>query len=105
MTVDAVAKPLPGDTSVVLDARSGARCRANRNGLAAALATPDGDAAEEVEEARRRRCVWVYAGAKGARCVADVDGERIAKVDWGSKGGAVRRVAVIEKSSRYTLAD
>ncbi|KAH9947113.1 lethal giant larvae like, C-terminal-domain-containing protein [Amylocystis lapponica] len=100
VSVDAVAKPLAGDSSVVLDARSGGRCRANRNGLATALATPDSD---DAEEAGTKKCVWVSAGAKGARCSADVDGERIAKVDWGSKVGAVRRVAVIHKSNACAL--
>ncbi|KZT08686.1 uncharacterized protein LAESUDRAFT_676040 [Laetiporus sulphureus 93-53] len=88
---------VPGG-SVVLDAKTGAQCRADRQGLTTVLAHEDSAAGEEPKQ----RCVWVSAGAKGARCVADVDGERIARTDWASRA-AVLSVEVVEKSGGCVL--
>ena len=37
------------------------------------------------------------AGEKGAKCVSGINGERIGKVEWGSKVGAVQAVQIVEK--------
>ena len=85
--VDGSAHPVPG-SSFVLDAKRGTRCRADRNGLASALQPGEGGAAE-------RQYVWVSAGAKGVRSMLNVNGERIAKADWGSKVGTVLHVEIV----------
>ena len=86
-TAEGSARPVPGG-SFVLDAKSGARCLADRTGLAAVLR---GDAGSDTE----KKCFWVSAGAKGVRTALNVNGERIAKVDWGSKVGTVQHVEVV----------
>ncbi|GBE77562.1 hypothetical protein SCP_0104400 [Sparassis crispa] len=90
---DGVTHPVPGG-SVILDIKTGARLRASRSALAATFSgEPDTE----------RKCLWVCAGAKGARCVADVNGDKIAKVEWGSKIGTVRQVEIVEKSGACAL--
>lgn len=41
--------------------------------------------------------ILVMAGAKGAKCISGINGERIGKVEWGSKFGAVQAVQIVEK--------
>ncbi|KZT01749.1 uncharacterized protein LAESUDRAFT_663293 [Laetiporus sulphureus 93-53] len=74
---EGAAHTVPGG-SIVLDAKTGAQCRANGEGLATVLAH---EASAAGGGPKQRLCVWVSAGAKGARCVADVDEERIARTD------------------------
>lgn len=81
-----VTHPLPR-AAFVIDSKSGARWPASRTRLAGAgsgsgAATPG---------------VLVVTGEKGARCFANINGERIGKVDWGSKVGAVQAVQIVEK--------
>ena len=51
-----------------------------------------------------KKYVWVAVGSKGVRCTLNVNGERIAKAEWGSKVGTIQRAEVVEKTgtSRYT---
>ncbi|KAI0931535.1 hypothetical protein AcV5_005001 [Taiwanofungus camphoratus] len=102
---EAPARPIPGG-SFVLDAKSGMRCRVDRQGLATIIGNGGSDMDERgrVESpGKRKGCIWVCAGAKGVRCIADVTGERIAKADWGSKMGTVKHVEVIEKNGACAL--
>jgi hypothetical protein len=88
-----VATPLHGGT-FVLDALTGAPCKADKAHLTVALefkASP-----ETTEE--RIRCLLLVTGAKGARCLADFGDERVARVDWGQKAGGVVRAHVLERS-------
>jgi len=41
--------------------------------------------------------ILVMTGAKGAKCVSRINGERIGKVEWGSKVGAVQAVQIVER--------
>lgn len=44
------------------------------------------------------RSIFVTTGTKGARTYAEINGQRIAKVDWGSsKMGNVQRTQIVEK--------
>ncbi|EMD32655.1 hypothetical protein CERSUDRAFT_118683 [Gelatoporia subvermispora B] len=101
-TVEAAQRPVPGG-SAVLDAKTGARIHASRDGLAAALRIAQHDVAEGETAEGHKRTVWVSAGAKGARCIANLTGERIAKTDWSSKAGAVLQTKVIEKNGSSVL--
>ena len=92
---DTVAQPFP-DGSFVLDAKSGRKCRANRGGLGAALSASS-------EDLEKGKTFWICAGVKGARCVVDITGERIARVEWPSKLGKVDRVSVIQKNGAFVL--
>ncbi|KAG6813211.1 hypothetical protein H0H92_013098 [Tricholoma furcatifolium] len=47
--------------------------------------------------------VLVMAGAKGARAYANINGDRIGKVDWGSKAGEVIDVQIVEKLGSRVL--
>lgn len=88
-----MATPLHGGT-FVLDALTGAPCKADKAHLTVALefkASP-----ETTEE--RIRCLLLVTGAKGARCLADFGDERVARVDWGQKAGGVVRAHVLERS-------
>lgn len=78
--------------SFIIDAKTGARVKVDKSSCAAY---------GEIEILGAPRCMWVTAGAKGAKCFVDVDGERIGKVEWGSKVGAVETVQVVEKSGRF----
>lgn len=44
---------------------------------------------------------WVVAGAKGAKSVLDVTGERIGRAEWPGKAGKVEGVVVVKKNSGY----
>ncbi len=90
VVVDTPARPIPGGC-FVLDAKTGTRCLANRQGLATVLQ------AEGAADADRK-FVLVAAGAKGVRCTLGINGEKIAKVDWGSKVGTVQHVEVVQRS-------
>ncbi|KZP28851.1 hypothetical protein FIBSPDRAFT_816652 [Athelia psychrophila] len=80
--------------SFIIDAKTGARVKVDKSSCAAY---------GEIEIVGAPRCMWVTAGAKGAKCFVDVDGERIGKVEWGSKVGAVETVQVVEKSGSTVL--
>ncbi|KAL1951191.1 hypothetical protein VTO73DRAFT_340 [Trametes versicolor] len=95
VVVDAPARPIPGGC-FVLDAKTGTRCLANRQGLATVLQ------AEGAADADRK-FVLVAAGAKGVRCTLGINGEKIAKVDWGSKVGTVQHVEVVQRSDSCAL--
>ncbi|KAI0673986.1 lethal giant larvae like, C-terminal-domain-containing protein [Trametes maxima] len=95
ITAEVPARPIPGGC-FVLDAKTGAKCGADRRGLTAVLQPDDGSDAV-------KKYVFVAAGAKGVRCALNVNGERIAKVDWGSKVGTVQHVEVIERVDSCAL--
>ncbi|CDO73112.1 hypothetical protein BN946_scf185007.g166 [Trametes cinnabarina] len=94
-TVEGPARPIPGGC-FVLDAKTGMKCRADRYGLATALQKVD-----MAEEARK--FIWVMAGGKGVRCTLNINGERIAKAEWGNKVGTIQHVEVVEKADSCAL--
>ncbi|KAI0361067.1 hypothetical protein OH77DRAFT_1417267 [Trametes cingulata] len=95
VATESPARPIPGGT-FVLDAKTGAKCGGDRKGLAAVLQT---DEAPDPS----RKFVFVAAGAKGIRCTLNVNGERIAKAEWGAKVGTVQHVEVVEKADSCAL--
>ncbi|KAI0363639.1 hypothetical protein BV20DRAFT_1057891 [Pilatotrama ljubarskyi] len=95
ITTDSSTRPIPYGT-FVLDARTGVIYRGDRKGFAAVLQT---DEAPDPS----RKFVFVAAGAKGVRCTLNVNGERIARAEWGTKVGAVQHVEVVEKADSCAL--
>lgn len=93
-TTEGFSNPIPGG-SVVIDIK-GNKYKADRNGLAAALA------GGEVE---RKRSIWINAGAKGVKCVGDITGDRLGKVEWGSKVGKVEQIAIVQKNGKFIFAN
>ncbi|KDQ63133.1 hypothetical protein JAAARDRAFT_119208 [Jaapia argillacea MUCL 33604] len=100
--METAANPVPRGSTFVIDARSGARCKADRAGLAVAL-NPPKPAPVGKEDGSTGHCILVTAGGKGVRCNLDVDGDRIAKADWPSKVGTVECVEVVERNGSHAL--
>ena len=90
-TVEGSARPVSGG-SIVLDAKSGARRPANRAGLASVLQKDELLGADPA-----LKSIWVSVGAKSVRTLLNVNGERIAKAEWGSKAGTVEHVEVVRR--------
>jgi hypothetical protein len=80
--------------SFVIDSQKGTTWRADRSRFAASLQTKDSNPAH---------CLWVTANVKGARCMLDISGDRISKVEWNSKKNKVGHVQVIEKNNSHVL--
>jgi syntaxin-binding protein 5 len=87
------SSPIPG-ASFVLGGKTGARLAADPPNLALCLST------NPVTEARG---VWVVAGAKGARCSADVDGARLGKAEWGVQFGTVSSAEIVERNGEIVI--
>ena len=91
--VEGVPAPL-NSGMFVLDAHTGAPCKADKAHLSVALEfKPSPNAHEESV-----RCLLLIVGAKGARCLADLGSERVARVEWGNKAGNVVRAQVVERN-------
>ena len=91
--VEGVPAPLNSGT-FVLDAHTGAPCKADKAHLSVALEfKPSSNTHEESV-----RCLLLIVGAKGARCLADLGSERVARVEWGNKTGNVVRAQVVERN-------
>ena len=86
----AMTDPLPGGTFVV-DTK-GASVIADRVRLAASF-----------QGVLPTQCLMITVGAKGARCDFNVDGEKIAKVEWGSKVGLVQSAQIVETMGQYLM--
>jgi syntaxin-binding protein 5 len=93
--IEGVPTPLTSGT-FVLDAHTGAPCKADKAHLAAALEFKASSNAPEESV----RCLLLIVGAKGARCLADLSNERVARVEWGHKVGNVVHAQVIERNGR-----
>ena len=46
-------------------------------------------------------CLMINVGAKGARCNFNIDGEKVAKIEWGSKVGLVQSVQIVKNLRQY----
>lgn len=89
MEADGVVSPF-AQGNFVLDSKSGFYWKADGSRLAAShQPTPAGV-----------HGIWIIAGAKGVRSVADITGDRIGKADWGTKVGTVQNVQIVEKSGK-----
>ena len=90
---ESVLAPLSTGT-FVLDAHTGASCKADKAHLSVALESkPSPNPPEESV-----RCLLLIVGARSARCLADLGEERVAKVEWGNKAGNVVRAQVVERN-------
>ncbi|KAF9469810.1 lethal giant larvae like, C-terminal-domain-containing protein [Collybia nuda] len=90
---EGIASPL-SQGSFILDSKSGEKWKATRSRLAA-LAYPAKPGASHG--------ILVTCGAKGARCYAYLNGERVSKVEWGSKFGIAQTVEILEKLGSRVL--
>jgi syntaxin-binding protein 5 len=88
--VEAVPQCFPYG-SYVLDSASGVRCVASRSRYS------DFFQGESVGA----DVYWITAGHKGLRCSMNADGNRLGRVDFGSKNGVVESACVVHKHSMW----
>ncbi|KAH9044417.1 lethal giant larvae like, C-terminal-domain-containing protein [Lactarius pseudohatsudake] len=96
---EGVLAPLAHGT-FVLDAHTGAPCRADKAHLAVAL---EFKASKDTSE-EGVRCLLLVVGARAVRCLADFGDDRIAKTEWGSKAGSAVGAQVVDRNGSYALA-
>ncbi|KAF9270713.1 hypothetical protein L218DRAFT_1013731 [Marasmius fiardii PR-910] len=87
--IETPSNPLPGGLFVI-DAKSGARCLAERRRLVS-------------PQPSEGHVLLIAAGAKGVRCHLDVTGDRLGRVEWSSKAGQVLTTQVVEKLGSSAL--
>jgi len=85
--------PLPNGTFVV-DAKTGASCKADRQRFMDML---------HFHEKEVGPVVLVAAGMKGVRSFLNITGERIGKAEWSTKSGPVVSVQIVERLGWYTV--
>ena len=85
----AMADPLPDGTFVV--DTQGVLIGADRARLAASFNVPTDTPP----------CLMITVGSKGARCNFNIDGEKVAKIEWGSKVGLVQSMQIVENLRKY----
>lgn len=90
ISAEGVAHPLP-QGSFVIDCKSGNKWKANRAGL------------NQSTRSTTPRCAFVTCGLKGAKCFANITGEKIARTDWGSKIGAIQGAQIIERLGKWSI--
>lgn len=91
-------KPIPIDVvpqcfpygSYILDSTTGAPCVASKSRYSGAVqGQSDGV-----------NTYWITTGQRGVRCSLNADGDRLGRVDFGSKNGIVESAHVIHKHSK-----
>jgi syntaxin-binding protein 5 len=105
---EGVLAPLAHGT-FILDAHTGAPCKADKARLAVAL---EFKASKDTSE-EGVRCLLLVVGARAVRCLADFGDDRIAKAEWGSKAGSAVGAQVVDRNgdlqyifhSRVSVAD
>jgi syntaxin-binding protein 5 len=90
---ETLANPI-AHSSFVLDAKTGSLCKADRSRLGIAL---------QATATVNTHVLWISASGKGARCVADVTGEKLGKAEWNPKEGTVWSVQVVERNGALEL--
>lgn len=86
--IDTVPQCFPGG-SYIIDSTTGVQCVASRSRFSAVQGHSD-----EVNT------YWITTGEKGARCSLNADGDRLGRVDFGSKNGIVESAHVVHKHSK-----
>lgn len=80
--------------SVVIDSKTGALQKPNPARLAASLRpTPEDNS----------HSFFLVVGKKGARCVTDIDGDRIGKAEWPHKAGVTQVAQLVEHMGSRAL--
>lgn len=85
--LEGAPRPLHGG-GFVMKLKTGTQCLANRMGL---------NSMQQYEESP---VLYLSTGSKGARCVLNVTGDRLGKVDWATNG-TVQDVQVVERLGNY----
>ena len=92
INIEAIPNPLQHG-NFVLDEKTGMILRADRDRI---FLSQNASNAES-------RSIFVTTGTKGARTYAEINGQRIAKVDWSSsKMGNVQRTQIVERMGVYS---
>lgn len=91
----AAPEPLPNGT-IVLDSRNGDQLRADAARLAKAVR------AEHTPSEQGRKCLLVSVGAKQVRVTANVNGEKVGRVELGSKFGNVVSSQVVDHNRMFS---
>lgn len=86
--VDAMPQCFPYG-SYILDSATGAQCTASRSRYSSAVQDQLGGV----------NTYWITTGQKGVRCSLNADGDRLGRVDFGSKNGVVESARVVHKHS------
>ena len=73
--------------SVVIDSKTGALKKPNPARLAASLRPPPKD---------NSHSFFLVVGKKGARCITDIDGDRIGKAEWRHNAGVTQVAQLVE---------
>jgi len=92
ITADSVPQCFPYG-SYILDSATGTPCVASRSWYSGAVQGQS----DEVN------AYWITAGQKGVRCSLNADGDRLGRVDFGSKNGMVESAHVVHKHSEGGL--
>ncbi|KDR85736.1 hypothetical protein GALMADRAFT_218826 [Galerina marginata CBS 339.88] len=93
----AVPDPIP-DGTFVLDSK-GTQCKADRARFAASFKGVSPSRADSGPKSN----TLLTVGANGARCSLNLNGEKVAKVEWGHKVGAVRGAHVVQHMDSRVL--
>ncbi|PPQ66367.1 hypothetical protein CVT26_011086 [Gymnopilus dilepis] len=101
VTTKAMPDPIP-DGIFVLDTK-GARCKADRAHLSATFKNSSSSSSSATSPLGGNKSgnglqpnVLITVGAKGARSTLNLNGEKVGKVEWGNKVGAVQGAQVVE---------
>ena len=66
--------------SFVIDSKTGASCEASQASLVSAMQSPTPPLSPSIGSSH---CFWINVGVKGAKCVENLAGRRIGRVEWG----------------------
>lgn len=103
--LDGSEHPLPRGTFVIGN-KSGEIMAATKANFADALSASAAWRKSIDRESQAKsgaHCFWISAGTKGVRCVANVDGTRVGKTDWG-RGRNVECVEVLSRSGQFSVS-
>ncbi|KAM6498680.1 WD40 containing snare-dependent exocytosis protein [Amanita muscaria] len=89
---EAISNPLQHG-SFVLDGKTGMMLKATRERLFLTSQQSTSDT----------RCIFVTTGTKGARVFAEINGQRISKVNWSSDSGHIQTTQIVERMGSYAL--
>ncbi|EIN13878.1 hypothetical protein PUNSTDRAFT_110047 [Punctularia strigosozonata HHB-11173 SS5] len=102
--IDGMVHPFP--QTFILESKTGRRCKLNRRGVGLTQTSSRGLSNSTPAREHSKHCVWICAGEKGVKTVLDLNGSRVAKIDWpaASKLGTVQTVQVVDRSDAFVLA-
>jgi len=91
ISTEGVVNPL-SQGNFIIDCKSGNKWKADRTRLSESTHSTT---------TAIPRCAFVTCGAKGAKCFANINGEQIAKTEWGSKIGVIQGAQIVERLGEW----